>query len=285
MGVQTIHGSRAVRGGSRGAVLALSVLALGASSGARAAPRVFSLDQCADQYVLALAPRDEIVAVSKRALNADSSERALAVGLPQRRATLEAILGARPTVAVRYWTADANLPDALQRRGIAVVQIDEATDFTGIRANVRKVAAALGRPAAGEALIARMDAKLTAARGAWGGARALYLTPGGFTAGSATLVGAMMRAAGLQNEATTPGYSPVPLERLVLAPPAALVLGFFRDLAGGRQHWTIAGNGLVQAMARRKAIASLPGSMLGCPAWSAADGSLALAQARPGAKR
>jgi iron complex transport system substrate-binding protein len=260
---------------------ACGLAAWGWALSAQAAPRVDSLDQCADQYVLALAPRDEIAAVSRRALNADSAERALAVGLPELRPTLESVLGERATVAVYYWTADARLPGALRRQGIAAVRIDEANDFPGIRANIRKVAAALGQPAAGEALVARMDRELAAAGGAWGGARALYLTPGGFTAGQATLVGAMMAAAGLSNAAVGPDYAPVPLESLVLNPPRALVLGFFRDLAGGRQHWTIAGNGYLKALVAQRAIASLPGSMLGCPAWTAADGVLALAQARP----
>ncbi len=70
----------------------------------------------------------------------------------------------------------------------------------------------------------------------------------------------------------------------MLDPPAALVLGFFRDLAGGRQQWTIARNGYLQGLVRQRAIASLPGRLLGCPAWFAAEGSLALAQARPGAR-
>jgi iron complex transport system substrate-binding protein len=256
------------------------VAALAVAPAAWAEPRIAALDQCADQYVLALAPRDEIVGLSKRALNDDSYERALAVGLPQQRATLEAILGERATIAVRYWTPDARLPAALQRRGVRVVQIDEASDFAGIRANVRTVAAALGRPAAGEAVVAQMDAKLDQSRGAWGGARAVYLTPGAFTAGRGTLVGAIMTAAGLVNASATAGYAPLSLEALVLHPPVALVLGFFSDLAGGRQHWTIAGNGYLRGLVRERAIASLPGRLLGCPAWSAADGAMALAKAR-----
>lgn len=252
---------------------------------AQAQPRIVSLDQCSDEYVLALAPRGEIAGLSKRALNANSYLRGRAAGLPQQRATLEAILGAGATIAVRYWTADARLPQTLRRHGVAVVQIDEASDFAGVRANVRKVAAALGHPAGGEALIARMDAELAQARGAWGGARALYLTPGGFTAGSDTLVGSIMAAAGLASAASAGGYAPASLESLVLRPPAALVLGFFRDLEGGRQRWTIAGNGYLRGLVRDRAIASLPGSMLGCPAWFAADGALALARARPGMAR
>src|SRR6185437_3926248 len=166
-----------------GAIAALALAAPAAAPAAATTPRIVSLDQCADQYVLALAPRGEIVGLSKRARNADSHERDRAVGLPEQRANLEAALAERANVAVVYWTPDARLPAALRRRGVTVVQIDEANDFPGIRANVRKVAAALGEPAAGEALIARMDAQLAASHDAWNGARALYLTPGGFTAG------------------------------------------------------------------------------------------------------
>jgi iron complex transport system substrate-binding protein len=255
--------------------------AIAVAGAAQAQPRIVSLDQCADQYVLALAPRAEIVGLSKRALNDDSFLRPEAGGLPESRATLEAILTSRATIAVTYWAGDLRLSSALARRGVSVVQIDEATDFAGVRADVRKVAAALGRGQEGEALIAAMDVKLAQSRGAWAGARALYLTPGGVTAGQGTLVGAMMAAAGLVSASAVPGYAPVSLEDLVLHPPAALVLGFFRDLTGGRQHWSIGGNNYLRRLAQRRAIASLPGSILGCPAWFAADGSLALARARP----
>jgi iron complex transport system substrate-binding protein len=263
------------------AIAVLAVAGVARPGEASAAPRIVSLDQCADQYVLALAPRGEIAALSKRATNGDSYLKAAAAGLPQRRATLESILGERATIAVTYWAGDLRLPVALSARGVQVVQIGEANDFAGVERNVRQVSAALGQAPAGQRLIARMEGQLAQSRGAWGGARALYLTPGGFTAGRGTLVGAMMAAAGLVNAASASGYGPVSLEDLVLHPPAALVLGFFSDLAGGRSRWTIAGNGYLQTLSRDRAVASLPGSILGCPAWSAADGTVALAQARP----
>jgi iron complex transport system substrate-binding protein len=266
------------------AALVLAALAL-AAPGASAPVRVMSVDQCADQYVLALAPRPEIVGVSKRALNPDSNQRALAQGLPERRPTLESVLAAQPTVVVRYWTADAGLGEALMRRGVAVVQLDDPNDFPGIARNIRVVAKALGREAAGEALVARMNAELAASQGAWRGARALYLTPGGFTAGDGTLVGATMRAAGLTPEAKSSGYGPAPLETLVLNPPVALVLAFFRDLADGRQHWAVGDAGRVESLTGRPVIASLSGTIVGCPAWFAADGALALARAAPPAGR
>ena len=51
----------------------------------------------------------------------------------------------RPSVVVRYWGGDPRLVAALERRGVRVVTIEDAPDFAGVRANVRTVAAALGR--------------------------------------------------------------------------------------------------------------------------------------------
>jgi iron complex transport system substrate-binding protein len=242
---------------------------------------VFSLDQCADQYVLALSPRADIVGLSTRARNADSELRNSAVGLPLRRATTESVLAAAPEVVVRQWGGDERLAEALRRRRIAVVQIDDAADFAGVRANVRRVAAAVGQPAAGEALIRRMDTELAASVGAWKGQPALYVTPGGVTGGPGTLMSAMLTAVGLINLERAPGFGSVSLERLIANPPAAMVLGFFSDLAAGNQHWTLAGNGRFRALAEQRRIASLPGRLLGCPAWFVGDAAAQIAAASP----
>jgi iron complex transport system substrate-binding protein len=246
---------------------------------------VVSLDQCADQYVLALAPRGDIAGLSYRAVDADSYLRQQARGLPLRRASLEAVLAVRPDVVVRSWGGDQAMARRLGERGVKVVAIEDATNFEGVRADVRRVAAALGRPARGEALVARMDARLDAARGAWGGRRALYLTPGGFTAGPGTLVGAIMAAAGLRDAASAPGYAPVPLERLALQPPDGLVLGFFDRASLGTQHWPAARLEVVRQIAGSRVLAELPGALLGCPAWFAADAAAELARSAPARSR
>jgi iron complex transport system substrate-binding protein len=240
---------------------------------------VVSLDQCADQYVLAMAPRADIAGLSYRAVDADSYLGDRARGLPLRRASLEAVLAARPDLVVRYWGGDEAMSRRLRARGVRVVTIGDATDFEGVRADVRRVAAALGRPERGEALIANMDSELDGAHGAWSGRRALYLTPGGFTAGQGTLVGAIMAAAGLRGAASAPGYQPVSLERLTLRPPDGLVLGFFDPASSGTQHWPVARLGAVQRIARGRVLAELPGALLGCPAWFAADAAAELARA------
>ena len=247
---------------------------------AHTAPRVFSLDQCADQFVVALAPREAIVGVSPRVLDADSYMRAQAVGLPRRRASTEAILATRPQVVVREWGGDARLTRLLIRQGITVVQVDEATDFAGVRANVRRVAAALGAPAKGKALIARMDSQIAGAHGAWGGKGVIYLTPAGFTAGSGTLIDTILTAAGLHNLAPESSFSEIPLERLVANPPPALVLGYYDAYGVAGQHWGPGRHAAMQKIVRERAIANLPASLLGCPGWFVGDAVEDLTAAR-----
>lgn len=250
---------------------------------AACAPRVLSLDQCADQFVLALSPREAIAGLSMRADDRDSGLRRLATGLPKRRVDLESILTARPDVVVRYWGGDPRLVRILETRGVRVVTLSEARDFGGVRANIRQVATALDRQVAGERLIGRMNQRLTRAAGAWGGMRALYLTPGGATAGPGTLVDAILRAAGMTNAEGRSGFQTLSLEQLALNHPPALVLGFFDTFQRAGDSWGVGGHRLLQAAVRERAVASLPGSMLGCPDASAAEAVELLAEkaARP----
>ena len=248
---------------------------------ARESPRVMSLDQCADQFVVALSPRSAIVGLSPRARNADSLLAARAVGLPIRRVDSESAFAARPQVVVRYWGGDTALVSQLKRRGARVTTIEDATDFAGVRRNVRIVAAALGQSVAGEALLRRMDDKLAASQGAWGGKGALYLTSGGATAGTGTLIDSIMRAAGLRNLTRGAGYREVSLEQLEMDPPEAVVKGFF-DAAGQAQvYWGPGRHGALANLITGRDLVSLPSALLGCPAWFAGDAVAALALAAP----
>ena len=125
-----------------------------------------------------------------------------------------------------------------------------------------------------------MDAQLAASKDAWGGQTALYLTPSGFTAGRGTLIDAVLAAAGLKGAGGV-GYAPVSLERLVMEPPARLVLGFFDDFARAMERWGPGRHRVLDRLARERTIGSLPGSIAGCPGWFAADGALSLAQGAP----
>jgi iron complex transport system substrate-binding protein len=230
---------------------------------------------------MALSPRDAIVGVSTRADDADSHLRRLAEGLPQRRIDLESVLAAQPDVVVRYWGGEPRLIAALEGRGVRVVAIQEADDFAGVRANIRRVAAALGQAKEGERRVRSLDAQIAAASGAWRGATALYLTPGGVTAGPGTLVDSILRAAGITNAERRRGYQTVSLEALALAPPRAVVLGFFDTSQMAGASWSMGRHRVLQSIVQKNAVASLPGAMLGCPNWAAADAVTLLATQAP----
>ncbi|RAK51101.1 ABC transporter substrate-binding protein [Phenylobacterium deserti] len=240
-----------------------------------------SLDSCADQFVLGLSPREAIVGLSSRADDADSRLRHLARGLPMRRLDLESALAARPQVVIRYWGGDPRLVRALEQRGVRVVTIDDASDFEGVRRNIHKAAHGLGQDAKGEALVRQMDARLARSAGAWRGVRALYLTPGNLTAGSGTLVDAILRAAGMTNAETRPGFQVLSLEGLAMDPPERVVLGFFDTFQLSGSSWGEGRHRIVQNIVRKRAAASLPGALLGCPDWGAAEAVELLARSAP----
>ncbi|MEH6665037.1 MAG: ABC transporter substrate-binding protein [Brevundimonas sp.] len=258
-----------------GAALALALVLLPAGGARAEGLRILSLDPCADQYALALSRPGDRLFLSPRADDPDSRLRAAAAGHPRVRATLEAALVARPDVVIRYWGGEPRLLAALERRGIRVAAIEDAADFDGVRRNVRGVAAGLDRGPEGAALIADMDARLERAAAAGASGSALYMTPGGFTAGERTLVGAVLRAAGFTSAAESPWFAPISVERLLFEPPARFVLAFYEQV---RADWRGAGRhpALRRLMGRREVV-SLPGSLMGCPAWFAAEAAERLA--------
>lgn len=257
----------------RSFALALGLALVGGVAEARPL-RVLSLDQCADQFVLALAPDAEL-ALSPRADDPDSWMRAAAAGRRRMRPTLEAAVGFQPDVVVRYWGGEPRLLAALERRGARIVTIRDAAEFSDIRDNIRAVAVGLERPDRGAALIDRMDRRLNQAQRQKPRGGALYLTAGGFTAGAGTTVDAILRAAGFRNLAPAGGFAPVRVERIALQPPVRFVLGFFDAV---RADWRGPGrHPVVRRAARGRIAASLPAASLTCPGWFAADAAAMLA--------
>lgn len=237
--------------------------------------RVMALDQCADQYVLALRP-DADLALSPRADDPDAWMREAAAGRRRMRPTLEAAIAFRPDVVVRYWGGEPRLLARLETAGVRVVTISDARTFNEIRTELRSVSQALEVPQRGEMLIARMDATLQ--RAAPGVAlprrSALYLTAGGFTAGKGTLVDSILKAAGFANAAPGPFFAPVSIENIALFPPTRFVLGFFDQARGD---WRGPGrHPVVQRAAQDRVAARLPAAALTCPAWFAADAAAML---------
>ena len=234
--------------------------------------RIFSADFCADQLTLALADPGEIAALSPDAEKDFSFLRARAAGLPQARADVESVAAAKADVVLRFWGGDAA---RLERLGVRVVTLDYAADFDGVKRNIKTAAAAIGREAAGRALVADIDKRLAALSArAPSGVAALYVTPGGVTAGKATMIDAILSAAGVRNSAAEAGLSYWPAlsaEAIVADPPAFVVAGFFASNAERINHWSAARHPALQRILQRTPGVAPPADVLSCPGSQSVD--------------
>jgi iron complex transport system substrate-binding protein len=240
--------------------------------------RVVSLDYCADQFVLKLADRAQIAAVSPDAGKDFSFMRAAAPGMPIVRSTAEDVLAQRPDLVVRSYGGGPGVAHLLARAGVPVAQLGYAGDFDGVRANVRAMAAALGHPARGEALIAEMDSRLAAVAAQEGtGRSALYLTPAGVTTGAGSLVHVLIEAAGLENFEHQPGWRPIPLERLAREQPDLIAFARFGAASHQPDAWSAARHPIAQRQLAERPVATMDGAWTACGGWFLADAVEALA--------
>lgn len=254
-----------------GAITAVFALLTGVA-GQDGLARVVSLDYCADQYVLALADRDQILAVSVQAGDAHSALRERAQGLPRVRDAAEDVLALNPDLVIRSYGGGARARAYYARLGLPVHDLGYASDFDDVRAMITRAAAALGHPARGEALIAQMDADLAAAR--QGPRRsALYMTPSGVTAGSGTMIDALLQAANFDNAAArggASGWRSLPLESLVEREPDLILTAFFDGASAPNDSWAMAGHPVFQDMLTRSTRIGLDGAEVSCSAWTLA---------------
>lgn len=253
--------------------------------------RIVSLDYCADQYVLALAPRSAIAGLSPDAVREFSHMRDLAGGLPRLRPDVESVLAARPDLVVRAYGGGPDLVARLQRAGIRVHQIGFGERAAAIRAAAAEAAAAMHAPERGARLLAAFDARVSALAAAAPPAgapkpRALYVTPAGFTSGDGTLADTIISLSGHANMETAPGWRALPLERLAIARPDALALAFADTLETGADAWAPARHAAWRARAGMLPTARMKAAALACPGWFNLDAAEALARLRrpaPGA--
>ncbi|UNK81273.1 ABC transporter substrate-binding protein [Sphingopyxis granuli] len=208
-----------------------------AQQGGRAAPaatppaasqRVVSLNLCADQLLIALADRDRIAGLTRNATDPGMSAAAAAArGLPLIRNTAEQILVAAPDLVVGMPASGSAAVAALPHGSFRTLDLPTANSFDVIRRTIRLTATALGHPARGEALIARMERDLAGVPRPGRGRVAAYYQRRGYMTGTGTLIDEMMGRVGLVNLAAKLGKPPLSqlsLEEMVAANPDFLIV-------------------------------------------------------------
>lgn len=260
----------------------ICALALVWSPAAWAAPqRVVSLDYCADQFVLALADRDQIVALSRGSQRDDSYFRNRAHGIRQTRGTLEEVLALRPDLVVRNWGGPWDAEQVYARFNVPVLQVGDAPTFDAAREDLLDAARTIGHSDRGQTLARDLDMRLARLRASAPAAAppVLYLSAGGAVAGSGTMMHSVIEAAGGRNAHAGESWTVLPLERLVELPPALIALGFFDHARSNVNPWLPGRHpALRRALARSRTV-TLPLPAISCEAWYAVDAAEQLAAA------
>ncbi|WP_245238964.1 ABC transporter substrate-binding protein [Methylobacterium platani] len=183
--------------------------------------RIVSLNLCADELVLRLADRGQVAAVTYLAGDPrGSTVAAQAAGVPVTRGLAEEIVALKPDLVIAGAFTTRTTVGLLKRIGFPPLELGVPANFDGVRAQIRQVAAAVGHPERGEAMVAELDATLARVVPASRRLRVLVLRPNAFTVSPGSLGDAIIRAAGLVNVAAEIGRDrtgSVPLEAAALA--------------------------------------------------------------------
>ncbi len=257
----------------------LTVVALLAGGAALAdlPQRVVSLDYCADQFVLELLPRANILALSPDAAKEFSYRRDAASGLPTVRPVAEDVLALQPDLVIRSYGGGPRAAAFFERAGVPVLQMPFANSIDDIRQMVVTVANGLGVPERGIEVRNAMDKRLAAIPSAGTAKQALYMTPNGVTSGTGTLIDDMLLAAGLVNFEQRAGWHALPLEALAYEQPDLIVAAFFDQESRHPLMWSAARHPVAQRQLRERETVMLQGAWTSCGGWFLLDAIEALA--------
>jgi len=194
-------------------------------------PKIISLDYCADQYVLAMADADQIMALSMAAGSDYSFFKDRAAGLPKFHATVDEVLYLRPDVAVQSWQTHVRMPELTRRGGTRLFETYYGSDSDIIIKNITRAGQYFAQEARAEDFINDYQNRLEDLHALPKlNLRAAYITPAGYTAGSGTFVDKAIQLAGFQSYAAArkiTGWQSLPMEDLLIDPPDILIVSFF----------------------------------------------------------
>lgn len=256
--------------GALGAALVVASLVLAATPAAGARPeRIVSLNMCTDELVLRLADPAAIASVtwlSQDPRNANMTEAARRY--PANHGLVEELLAFRPDLVIAGSFTTRNTVALLKRVGAPVREFGVPRDLAGVKAQIAEMAALLGEPARGEALIGEIDARLALLAQRIGEERpkALVLRPNGFTVGRGSLVDEILTRAGFVNLAAELGidnYGQIALETVALGEADILILNTSEGGPPSLAH-EILNHPLIGRLGDRLRLVALPSRLWTC---------------------
>jgi iron complex transport system substrate-binding protein len=233
--------------------------------------RVVSLDYCADQYILELVPKANILALSKDSTSEFSYMREQAEGIKTIRPTAEEIIAARPDLVVRTYGGGSQIMKILEKAGIPTLQMNSLTSINDIRQEIQRLSARLNASRKGTSVIASLNRRLAEIPFPTDAMLALYLPSSGVTAGPGTLIDEIITTAGFINAQVYPGWSSIRLENIVHYRPDLVITSTEIDRMGSQNKWNAVRHPIVKEFINIKHQAPLPLSMTSCGGWYVID--------------
>ena len=151
---------------------------------------VVSNNPCIDAVLAEIALPGQVTAVSSYSHDPDSASAPLAwsAKLPAIGTGAEELLLARPKMVLTGNLASSGANAVLARAGVKTVAVGVAPTIAEDMQQIRKIAAALGRTDAGEALISDIEESLPSTRNSGPFVSAIIWQNGGFVPGKGTLL-------------------------------------------------------------------------------------------------
>ena len=250
------------------ASLGMAVMSLPSYAADERLPNIVSLDYCADQFVLLLSNKEQIIAVSKAAEDVYSFYRERAKGLVKTNSTIEEVIMLKPDVAVQTYTSAAHMGDMTKRSNVSLVATFFGSDPETVYKNITMVGDAINQSGRArkfnenykkrlEALQAKKTSKL----------RLAYVTPSGVTAGLGTSVDDIITLSGFENYTAAIGHKgwvSLPLEKLILDPPDAFITSFFERDAVTQSRWSLSRHDFLFKMMDSIPTINLPSTHMSC---------------------
>jgi iron complex transport system substrate-binding protein len=216
----------------RGKILAILLSLCAGAAHAQAPQRIVSANLCADRLVLSLVERDRIASVSHFAADPKLSTMAdKAEGIPLNHADAEEIAALHPDLVIFGQYTQKASAEMVKSLGYPVYMLPHPSDLAGLKKTIRDLAARLGVPERGEAMVAAIESGL-AALPVHQPAKAAFYQAGGWTSGKPSLADDLLRRLGAVNIAAEAGLGTMgtlPLEMLVAAGPQLIVFETMGD--------------------------------------------------------
>ncbi len=191
--------------------------------------RIVSMNLCTDELLMRIVEPERIASISylsQQPLNAPLGLVELASRLQVNHGLAEQVLMSQPDLIVAGTFSTMAATAMLRKLGHDVITFDPERDFEDMRANIRKMGAAVGEPERAERVIADFDTRLADLQAELPpGEKPIFADIGvnNFMAGRDTLFAHVVNAGGYRTLGETLGYSGfrnISLEEMLKVRPA-----------------------------------------------------------------